>query len=62
MTADQPPGKNPFSFKNFVSRRVEGDEVVVNKVKKAPKKAKDKTHSDPPVPFPEVGGPNNGLF
>ena len=62
MTAEPPvppPDKNPFSFKNFVSRRVQGEDEDVIKVKKAPKKAKGK-HTDPAVPFPEVGDPKNG--
>ena len=60
MTAEPPPpDKNPFSFKNFVSRRVQGEDEDVIKVKKAPKKAKGK-HTDPSVPFPEVGDPKNG--
>ena len=64
MTAEPPvppPDKNPFSFKNFVSRRVQGEDEDVIKVKKAPKKAKGK-HTDPAVPFPEVGDPKNGTF
>ena len=63
MTAEQPPpGKNPFSFKTFVSRKAQGDDGDVTKVKKGPKKAKEKSHGDTLLPFPEVGGPKNGSF
>lgn len=64
MTAEPPPpppDKNPFSFKNFLSRRVQGEEEDVVKVKKGPKKkAKVKTaQSDSSMPFPEVTDPKN---